>query len=117
MTAGKYNWVIEQGATNILPITYTDDNDEPIKLNGYSARLQIRATYDAAEYIENLDSDGNGITITAATGVILITLDDADNHLPVFTQGVYDLEIINSIGEVERLIKGLVILDREATHD
>ena len=39
MAAGKYNIVIEQGATYQVELQYRDSNNNPIDLSGYSGRI------------------------------------------------------------------------------
>ena len=39
MAAGKYNIVIEQGATYQVEIQYKDSNNLPIDLSGYNGRM------------------------------------------------------------------------------
>ena len=39
MPAGKYNIIIEQGATYDVEIQYRDSNNEVINLTGYSGRM------------------------------------------------------------------------------
>ena len=42
MSAGKYSFVIEQGATFELELQYTDPEGNAIDLNGYNGRMQTR---------------------------------------------------------------------------
>jgi hypothetical protein len=42
MAAGRYSFVIEQGATTNFQINWKDESDSPIDLTGYHARMQIR---------------------------------------------------------------------------
>jgi hypothetical protein len=39
MAAGKYSFVIEQGATLNLQVDWTDESGSPIDLTGYHARI------------------------------------------------------------------------------
>ena len=51
MSAGKYSFVIEQGATLSFEVQYKDSNDLPVDLTGYTGRLQIRSTFAQSGYI------------------------------------------------------------------
>jgi len=44
MSAGKYSFTIEQGATLDFELAYKDSSDNPIDLTGYQGRMQIRPT-------------------------------------------------------------------------
>lgn len=43
MTAGLANFVIEQGATFSQELIYTNENNVPINLTGYTAKMQIKS--------------------------------------------------------------------------
>ena len=45
MSAGKYSFTIEQGATYRFGIEYTDSSGSYIDLQGYDAKMQIRSDY------------------------------------------------------------------------
>ena len=42
MAAGRYSFVIEQGATTDFEVIYNDSDCNPIDLAGYEARMSIR---------------------------------------------------------------------------
>ena len=42
MAAGRYSFVIEQGATTDFEVIYNDNAGNPIDLSGYAARMSIR---------------------------------------------------------------------------
>jgi hypothetical protein len=45
MSAGKYSFTIEQGATLDFEIQYRDGNGNPINLTGYTGKMEIRSSY------------------------------------------------------------------------
>lgn len=113
---GYYAWTIYQGATNILPLTYYDpDGVTPINLTGYSARLQVREGYDSEEALIDLDSDGGGIVLGGAAGTVEITISEEESAELDFDRAVYDLELIDPAGDVDRLLSGPVTLSLEVT--
>lgn len=48
MAAGKYSFVIEQGATLNFELQYTDANGSPVDLTGYTGFMQIRSGYSGS---------------------------------------------------------------------
>jgi len=126
MPAGRYNFVIEQGATFQLDLQYNDSNNVPIDLTGYSGRLQIRQTIPSTTVLlclsSSLTPDGTGINFSGSNGTtppisgsIGIYISAVSSSQLIFDQAVYDLEIENSGGFVTRLIEGSVKLSKEVT--
>ena len=74
MAAGRYSFVIEQGATLDFEVQYKDSNNDPIDLSGYTGRLQIRSTYagDGGTLYLTLSSsrnpDGTGLNFSGSNG-------------------------------------------------
>lgn len=52
MTAGKYDFVIEQGTTWAPVLTYKDEAGTPIDLTGFNGRLMARQAFDDQAYID-----------------------------------------------------------------
>ena len=126
MPAGRYNFLIEQGATFQLELQYKDSNNNPINLSGYSGRLQIRQTVPSTTILlclsSSLKPDGTGINFSGSNGTtpptsgsIGIFISAISSSQLTFDQAVYDLEIENSAGFVTRLIEGGVQLSKEVT--
>lgn len=114
MSAGIYNFTLDQGATWNLEVLYKDSAGAVINLTGYDAALQIRKAYDTDEPVLELDSDGNGIVITANLGKLAITASAADTADIAPGDYVYDLEI-SSGSVVTRIIQGTVHVSPEVT--
>ena len=125
MAAGRYNIVIEQGATYQIELQYKDSNNTPINLSGYSGRMQIRPSIGSpTSYLylsSSLQPDGTGLnfsgsngTTPPASGSIGVFISATTSSLLTFTNGVYDLEI-QSGSIVTRLLQGNVQLSKEVT--
>jgi len=125
MAAGKYNIVIEQGATYQVELQYKDSNNNPIDLTGYSGRMQIRpAIGSTTSYLylsSSLQPDGTGLnfsgsngTTSPVSGSIGIYISATTSSLLTFTTGVYDLEL-QSGSVVTRILQGNVQLSKEVT--
>lgn len=114
MAAADYDLLIEQGATFDLSIVWKDNADTPIDITGYSARMQIRKTYDSAPIISL--TNGSGIVLGGVAGTIDITITDEQTTAIDILRGKYDLEL-ELAGVVTRLIQGTVEISREVTKD
>jgi hypothetical protein len=128
MSAGKYSFVIEQGATLSFELQYRDGTGTPISLSGYSGRMQIRPTVASSEvYLtlsSSLNADGTGLNFSGsngqtpvASGSIGVYIASTTSSLLNFDQAVYDLEIYSSATPpvVTRLIEGNIKLSKEVT--
>lgn len=125
MAAGKYSFLIEQGATTNIQIDWTDSDGNPIDLSGYHARMQIRPSVESDEIIlslsSSLDADGTGINLSGssgdtplASGSMAIYISAYSSSLLNFDQATYDLELVNG-AEVTRLLEGRVKLSKNVT--
>lgn len=129
MAAGKYSFVIEQGATTNFELLYKDSSGNSIDLTNYQARMQIRPSIDSDTiYLtlsSSLQSDGTGLNTSGSSGQnppesgsIGIFVSYLTSSLLDFTQGVYDLEIATGSGEnivVTRVVEGNVSLSKNVT--
>ena len=131
MAAGKYNFVIEQGATTDFEVQYTDSLGDPIDLTYYTGKLQIRSTYaqDSGELYLTLSSslnpDGTGLNFSGSngstpptSGSIGIYIAACTSSALTFNEAKYDLEIYSGSGHCPytvRLLEGNVKLSKEVT--
>ena len=72
MSAGKYSFTIEQGATLQFEIQYKDSTNSPVDLSTYNGRMQVRPTVGSSEvYLtlsSTLQSDGTGLNFSGSNG-------------------------------------------------
>ena len=131
MAAGRYSFVIEQGATTNFEIQYKDSNNSPIDLTDYTGRLQIRSTYaqNNGELYLTLSSsrnpDGTGLNFSGSngstpptSGSIGIYIAACTSSALTFNEAKYDLEIYSGNGNCPytvRLLEGNVKLSKEVT--
>lgn len=131
MAAGRYSFVIEQGATTNFEIQYTDSSGNPVDLTYYTGRLQIRSTYaqDSGELFltlsSSLNSDGTGLNFSGSngstsptSGSIGIYIAACTSSALIFNEAKYDLELYSGSGECPftiRLLEGNVKLSKEVT--
>jgi len=132
MAAGKYSFVIEQGATTNFEIQYKDSNNTPVNLTGYTGRMQIASDYSSVPnrtvYLtlsSSLNPDGTGLNFSGsngstppASGSIGIYIAACTSSLLTFTTAKYDLEIYSGSGACPltvRLLEGQVSLSNQVT--
>jgi hypothetical protein len=129
MAAGRYSFVIEQGATVNFQLAYTDSNGNPIDLTGYQARMQVRPSVGSPEVYITLSSSlnpcGTGLNLSGSnsinpptSGTIGVYISAFSSSQLNFTQGVYDLELATGSGDcyvVTRLLEGEVKLSKNVT--
>jgi hypothetical protein len=117
MPSNNHDITIEQGTTFDLVVIWKDFDGNPINLNGYEARMQIRTSYPDYEVFADLDTqDSNGsIAINDTQGRIAVTLEAGETELLSIRRGVYDLEVISPTGRVTRLLEGAVNITAEVT--
>jgi len=126
MAAGKYSFIIEQGATTDFEIVWRDGSGNKVDLTDYHARMQIRSDYGSdgtlyASLTSSLDSDGTGLNLSGSNGTnplssgsIGIFISAASSSAFDFGEAKYDLEVVSG-SYVTRLIEGKIKLNREVT--
>lgn len=115
MSAGDYDFHIEQGATFIRDFIWLDSNNDPIPLEDYTARLEIRKNYESSEILLSASTSDGRITITPAAGKVTLTFSDTDTAALTWRYGRYDLELESPLGVVYRLLEGSVVVSKEIT--
>lgn len=120
----KYNLTMWQGSTFGLTITVKNANNTVQNITNYSARMQIRPSYDSGTVTESLTSSNGEITIEGASGNVILQLAatrtanisvDMTNGKPPRSTYVYDLELIDTNSAVSKLIYGDVVVYGEVT--
>ena len=128
MAAGKYNFVIEQGATLDFEIAYTDSGSNKIDLTPYQARMSIKDKIGGSTtYItlsSSLEADGTGLNLSGSEGInpptsgtIGVFISANSSSAFNFNKAVYDIELISGSAYpvVTRLLQGTITLDKEVT--
>lgn len=128
MSAGRYSFTIEQGATLDFELAYKDSSNNPIDLTGYQGRMQIRPSVGSdtvyTTLSSSLDDDGTGLNFSGSdglnpptSGTIGIFISAASSSLLDFNEAVYDLELAtgSQYPIVTRLLEGQVRLSKNVT--
>ena len=133
MAAGRYSFVIEQGATTDFEVVYNDSSGNPIDLEGYTARMSIRQSQISTSQLfitlsSSLGPCVTGLNLSGSGGVnaskplssgsIGIYISAASSSQLSFNEGFYDLELMSGSGDcttVTRLLMGQIKLSNEIT--
>lgn len=105
-----------QGATFDYSLSWSTGGTA-VNLTGYSARLQVRESYDAGTAVVSLAS-GTGITLGGTAGTIVLEMSAATTAALDGTpniQYIYDLELQSGAGYVTRLLEGRFYVYPEVT--
>jgi hypothetical protein len=125
MAAGRYSFVIEQGATLNLELQYKDSTGTPIDLTGCAGKMQIRPSISSPTASITLSSslaaDGTGLNFSGSNGTtpptsgsIGVYISAVSSSMLDFNTGVYDLEITSG-SFVTRILEGQVKLSFNVT--
>ena len=110
MSAGTYNFILEQGATFNRILTLKE-NDSAMNLTGYSVASKMRSTHDSSTVVGTFTC-----TISdAANGMISMQMTNSTTAAIEEGIYVYDLEITASSGTVTRIMEGKVTVNPEVT--
>jgi hypothetical protein len=128
MSAGRYSFTIEQGATLDFELAYKDSDNNPVDLTGYQGRMQLRPSAGSdIKYItlsSSLATDGTGLNFNGSdglnpptSGTIGIFISAESSSLLDFNEAVYDLELAtgSEFPIVTRLLEGQVRLSKNVT--
>ena len=110
MSAGTYNFILEQGATFNRILTLKENN-AVMNLTGYSVASKMRSTHDSSTVVGTFTC-----TVSNATGGV-ITISMTNSVTGAIEEGmyVYDLEMTSGSGVVTRLMEGTVTVNPEVT--
>lgn len=112
MTAVKRDLVIEKGATFRFNLRLKDSAGAYMDLTDYLGRMQIREAIEDEEVA--LDIGDTDFTFDAEGRCRIKVSDERTTELTI-AAGVYDLEIENPDGDVDRLFEGKVRIKPNVT--
>ena len=101
------NIVLTRGDTLLLKINMIKNGQEYIPSSGDSIRFAMKKNIT--------DSDDQVILVKdIPINTLVLELEPSDTkHLPMKTKYVYDIQLTNSLGQVDTFIKGYIIIDEE----
>lgn len=107
MSAGSYNFVIDQGATTTIEFDYLNDDGTIVDLTGYTASCQIRTTATAASATVTTTP-----SINTALGRVTLALSATNSALLTESTYVYEIQLTKG-SDVVSFIKGVITTDPE----
>jgi hypothetical protein len=110
----NYDLCIQQGATFRRVLSWKQDG-ALVDLSNFTARMQIRATAEAATALIDLTTENNRIALGGTAGTITLTISATDTAALTAGRAVYDLELVAPDGTVTCLLGGVVTIPRNIT--
>lgn len=114
ITPAQHNFIIYQGSTLRKSFVWQADG-QPVDLTGYTGRSQFRVAIDSPDVALDMTSLNNGILIDGPSGTITMYASDTATSNLTADKYVYDLEIIDTAGDVNRLVFGTVTISKGIT--
>jgi hypothetical protein len=114
--AVTYNTTIDQGADWFINFTYEQPAGTPVNITGYTAALQVRTSPLARTAVLTLEN-GDGITITGASGLIECHATATQTAAIINGRYAYDIEITSPgpAYTVTRLAQGTIEVSPQVT--
>ena len=110
MSAGTYNFTIEQGTTFSRVLTL-QENGSAMNLTGYSVASQMRSTHDSSTVVATF----SGSVTNASSWQITLSLTNSQTSAIEEAIYVYDVEITSGAGAVTRILEGTITVTPEVT--
>ena len=110
MSAGTYNFTIEQGTTFSRVLTL-QENGSAMNLTGYSVASQMRSTHDSSSIVATF----SGSVTNASSGQLTLSLTNSQTSAIEEAIYVYDVEITSGAGSVTRILEGNITVTPEVT--
>jgi hypothetical protein len=106
----KSNIVIDQGSDYEVTVNVKDANNVPVVLTGYTGAAQMRKHYTS------LTSYSFGVTITALTGEVTLSMSSNTSNLISPGRYVYDCELTSTSNNTKlRIVEGIVTVTPQVT--
>ena len=94
MAAADYSFTIEKGTAFVISFEYKDDNNSPINLTNWCARLRWKDNNDVIKtYTSNTRTSEYEFIIEPTLGKIIFRLPASETAAIDFTSASYDLEL------------------------
>ena len=93
--AGIYNIIADQGSTFTRQLTWNDSAGSAVDLTGYTARMDVRTSIDAAgAAVLSLTTENGRIVLGGTAGTINLSAEATATQAIESGNYVYDLELV-----------------------
>lgn len=116
MDASQYDVVVTKGSTFRLNLVLKSGLT-PMDLTGFKARSQMREEYESPDAFLTFNSDDSTILLGGVDGTVKLIASDVNTAAITAESGVWDLELIDPLGEVQQFLYGKVTIRQEATRN
>jgi hypothetical protein len=113
VTATK-NLTINKGSSYRIKFLLSKDSNN-VDLTGYSLRGQIRPSSSSSTVLLNMTSANLLLAINNSNSTIEMNLPESFTRRVTQNYGVYDIELLNNIGEASKIVTGLITFIPEVT--
>lgn len=96
MSAGKYDFSIEQGSSFTLSLVYKDSNGNPVDLTGWCARLIWKSNTGIETFSTETVNPSYRFDIDEPNGKLILQFPASITNDFNFTSAKYDLELQSS---------------------
>lgn len=109
----KYDFSIPQGTDLSVPFLLKDSEGAPVRLEGFSVRMQLRRFVTASDVIDELSTENGRVTLGG--GGFSLSFPNAVTER--FPSGylVYDIELVSPDDLVTRIVEGKIRVTAEVT--
>lgn len=114
ITPGKHNFTLYQGTTLRKVFTWTA-NGSPVDLSGFTGAAQLRLSAGNSQVALDLNSSNGGIIVDGVEGKITMYATAETTEMLTADKYVYDLEITDTLGDVSRLVEGVITVSKGIT--
>jgi hypothetical protein len=112
--AAQKNFDVDQNATFSFEVQYLDEDDTPIQLQNYTAKMQVRDTQGGKKLAFTL-TDDDGLYINPTQGKVTVNISADRTNKLFYPKSAYDLVITDSSLNKVRLLEGYLSLSRSVT--
>ena len=115
-SAGTWDFTIEQGVDFIRIVQYCDADTNGVDITSWTIRMQLRKRKSDSSTLLDISTTEGSITFTDATnGYFKIHITAATTAALDFSSAYYDLELVDTVSVVRRILQGKVKLSKEVT--
>jgi len=111
--AAQKNFKVDQNATFSFEVQYLDEDDTPIQLQSYTAKMQVRNV--SGDKLAFTLTDVDGLTINPTQGKINVSISPDRTNKMFYPKSAYDIVITDSSQNKYRLLEGFMTLNRAVT--